>query len=70
MPDQLAVELGTPVDLIGVRGSGATPARVSLMRKARGNPDYLSNKKVIIWCLTAREFTESTGWSKVPIRKE
>ena len=69
LPDQLAVELGTPVDLIGVRGSGATPARVNLMRQARANPDYLSNKKVIIWCLTAREFTESTGWSKVPLGK-
>lgn len=70
LPDQLAVELGTPVDLIGVRGSGATPARVNLMRQARAHPEYLSKKKVIIWCLTAREFTESTGWSKVPIRKE
>jgi len=70
LPDQLAVELGTPVDLIGVRGSGATPARVNLMRQARANPEYLSKKKVIIWCLTAREFTESPGWSKVPIRKE
>jgi hypothetical protein len=70
LPDQLAVELGTPVDLIGVRGSGATPARVNLLRLARANPDFLAKKKVIIWCFTAREFTESQGWSKVPIVKE
>jgi hypothetical protein len=70
LPDQLAVELGTPVDLIGVRGSGATPARVNLLRRARANPDSLPKKKVIVWCFTAREFTESQGWSKVPIVKE
>jgi alginate O-acetyltransferase complex protein AlgJ len=67
LPDQLALELGFPVDLIGVRGSGATPARVNLLRRARANPDYLRKKKLIIWCFSAREFTESSGWQKVPV---
>ncbi|MBN1426566.1 hypothetical protein JXA88_18615, partial [Candidatus Fermentibacteria bacterium] len=64
--DQLALELGSPVDLVGVRGSGATPARINLMRRARSSPGYLSAKRVIIWCFAAREFTESTGWQKIP----
>jgi len=65
--DQLAYELGTAVDLIGVRGSGATPARISLMRRMRTDPEYLAGKRVVIWCLSAREFTEADGWRKVPL---
>ncbi len=67
--DHLARYLGYPIDLLGVRGSGATPARVSLLRRARENPNYLKNKKWIIWCFSAREFTESAGWQKVPVVK-
>jgi alginate O-acetyltransferase complex protein AlgJ len=67
LADQLAYELGFPVDLIAVRGSGATPARVSLFRQVRSNPSYLKGKKLVVWCLGAREFTESPGWQKVPI---
>jgi hypothetical protein len=70
LPDQLAHELGVPVDLIGVRGSGATPARINLMRKARADAGYLPGKKAVVWCFTVREFTESSGWSKVPVVKE
>jgi len=67
LPDQLAYELGFAVDLIAVRGSGATPARVSLLRKVRRDANYLRAKKVVVWCFAAREFTESDGWLKVPI---
>jgi alginate O-acetyltransferase complex protein AlgJ len=69
LADQLAMELGTAVDLIGVRGSGATPARLSLMRLVRTRPDYLKSKRVVIWCFSVREFTESDAWSKVPLLK-
>jgi alginate O-acetyltransferase complex protein AlgJ len=70
LADQLALELGFPVDLIGVRGSGATPARISLYRRVRGDADYLKKKKLLIWCFTAREFTEATsGWRIVPVTK-
>lgn len=68
LADQLAVELGFPVDLVAVRGSGATPARINLLRRAQKNPDYWSGKKVVIWCFGAREFTESDGWRKVPVK--
>ena len=66
LADQLAAELGIAVDVIGVRGSGATPARVNLLRRAKAQPAYLAGKKAVIWCFAAREFTESTGWSLVP----
>ncbi len=67
LADQLALEMGFPVDLVAVKGSGATPARINLLRHARANPAYLPGKKVVIWCFTAREFTESMGWQKVPV---
>ena len=67
LPDQLAFELGFAVDLIAVRGSGATPARINLLRRARRNKDYWKSKKCVIWCFSAREFTESDGWRKAPI---
>ena len=66
LAEQLAAELGIAVDVIGVRGSGATPARVNLLRRAKAEPAYLAGKKVVIWCFAAREFTESTGWSLIP----
>lgn len=64
LPELLAFELGLNVDLVGVRGSGATPARVELARRR----DNMAGKKLAIWCFTVREYTESTsGWRKVPV---
>jgi hypothetical protein len=68
LADQLAYELGFAVDLIGVRGSGSTASRVNFYRNCKNDPNYLSKKKVVIWCISVREFTESTeGWRLVPI---
>jgi hypothetical protein len=64
LPDHLALRLATPVDLMGVRGSGATATRIELLRRR----DNLQGKKLVIWCFSFREFTESfTGWRKVPV---
>lgn len=68
LADQLALELGLPVDLIAVRGSGATPARINLFRRAQRNPEYWQDKKLVIWVFTAREFTHADGWRVVPIK--
>ncbi len=67
LADQLALELGFAIDLVGVRGSGATAARINLLRRAQQTPDYWANKKLVIWCFAARELTESDGWRIVPI---
>jgi hypothetical protein len=55
------------VDLAGVRGSGATPARVNLLRRAQKDSSYWKKKKLVIWCFASREFTQSDGWKKVPL---
>lgn len=63
LADQLALQLGFPVDLVAVRGSGATPARINLLRRG----DNLVGKRFVVWCFSAREFTEGHGWRKVPV---
>lgn len=67
LADQLALELGLPVDLIAVRGSGATPARINLFRRAQRDPGYWQDKMLVIWVFAAREFTHADGWRVVPI---
>jgi alginate O-acetyltransferase complex protein AlgJ len=67
LADQLALELGFAVDLVGVRGSGATAARINLLRRAQATTDFWAAKRLVLWCFSAREFTESDGWRKVPI---
>jgi len=70
LADQLAHELGFAPDVIGTRGSGATPVRLSLFRRSVKDPAYLTHKKVVVWCLSAREFTEAdSGWQLVPLTK-
>ena len=63
LPDHLAHQLGFPVDVVAVRGSGATPSRLNLYRRR----DNMKGKRVVVWCLSVREFTEGQGWRKVPV---
>jgi len=69
LPDRLGAALGASPDVLGVRGSGATSSRVALARRARSDGAYLDAKKAVVWCFAGREFTESDGWKKVPLRK-
>ncbi len=68
--DQLNADLGFAVDLLGVRGSGATPSRIKLYQRTRKESGMLKKKKIIIWCLSARELTGSGGWRKIPVAKK
>jgi alginate O-acetyltransferase complex protein AlgJ len=64
LPDHLALCLGFAVDLVGIRGSAATTTRIELLRRR----DNLEGKKLVVWCFSFREFTESTaGWRLVPV---
>ena len=63
LPDHLAYQLGFPVDVVAVRGSGATPSRLNLYRRR----DNMKGKRVVVWCVSVREFTEGQGWRKVPV---
>jgi hypothetical protein len=68
--DQLAFELGQAPDLIGTRGSGASPVRISLLRKSVKDPTYLAKKKIVVWCFTSREFTDAdSGWQKIAVSR-
>ncbi len=67
LPEQLTYELGFPPDLVGVRGSGSTAARISLFRRR----DNLEGKRVVVWVFAARELTQSLdGWRKVPVIRD
>ncbi len=67
--DLLSARLGFGVDLLGVRGSGVTPARIKLYQRSKKDSEYLDGKKVLIWCFTARDFTGSGGWRKIPVER-
>jgi len=51
------------VDLVAVRGSGGTPARVNLLRRGDG----LAGKRLVIWVFAARELAAGQGWKRVPV---
>ena len=64
LPDHLAAQLGFPVDLLAVRGSGANAVRLALRRRG----DNLQGKRLVIWCLAAREFLQA-GWKSIGISR-
>jgi len=66
LPENLAAKIGFVPDVVAVRGSGATPARVNLARRG----DSLAGKKAVVWCFTVREFTEGQGWRRVPVIRQ
>ncbi|MEX0746139.1 MAG: hypothetical protein WD118_11105 [Phycisphaeraceae bacterium] len=66
LAEQLAFEFGFAPDVVGVRGSGATPSRIALLRRR----DNLAGKRYVIWCFSVREFTEGQGWRKMPVIRE
>ncbi len=65
--DNLSEELGFAVDLLGVRGSGATPARIKLYQRSKQDSDYLKGKKALIYTFAARELTGTGGWRLIPV---
>lgn len=65
--DNLSEKLGFAVDLLGVRGSGATPARIKLYQRSKQDSDYLKGKKALIYTFAARELTGPGGWRPIPV---
>jgi alginate O-acetyltransferase complex protein AlgJ len=63
LADHLAGAWGVPVDLVAVRGSGGTPARVNLLRRG----DSLAGKRLVVWVFAARELAAGQGWKLVPV---
>jgi hypothetical protein len=68
LPHSLAFELGFPVDVLSAAGGGANTSRLNLARKIRAEPEYLEGKRAVIWCISARAFTNTgEGWIPIPL---
>jgi hypothetical protein len=68
LPHALAFELGFPVDVLSAAGGGANETRLNLVRKIQAEPEYLEGKRVVIWCFSARAFTNTRkGWIPMPL---
>jgi len=68
LPHQLAFDLGFPVDVLSTKGGGANETRLNLARLVRAEPDYLDGKRAVIWCFSARAFTDAReGWIPIPL---
>lgn len=70
LPDQLAFELGVPVDLAAApgsgSGSGAAAALAGLLERPPADPDYWRRKRLVIWCFAARALGGRDGWRTAP----
>lgn len=64
LPDHLARILGESVDLVGVRGSGSSSARINLYRRGEG---ALDGAEVVVWVWSVREATQEAPWKRVPL---
>ena len=62
--DHLSPALGYAPDVISTKGDGINAPRTKLCRDLKKNPDLLKDKKLIIWCFAARNFSQQP-WKKV-----
>lgn len=63
--DHLQARLGLPLAVVTTAASGADGARGLLARKAAAAPDFWKNRKLVVWCFSAREFTQGR-WRPIP----
>ena len=54
LPEHIASNVGTPIDVISINGGGATKVRKKLAQR-RGSSEDMENKKVVIWAITCRD---------------
>ena len=65
--DQLAFELGLPIDLVAVRESTATAALTAIRMRAEETPTYWTDKRIVVWCFAAQEFSATDSWRPVSV---
>lgn len=65
--DHLTPALGYSPDVISTKGDGINAVRIKLYRDLKKNPDLLKDKKLIIWCFAARNFSQQQ-WKVVKLR--
>ena len=54
LPEHIASNVGTPIDVISINGGGATEVRKKLAQR-RGSSEDMKNKRVVIWAITCRD---------------
>ena len=82
LPEHIASNVGTPIDVISINGGGATEVRKKLAQR-RGSSEDMKNKKVVIWAITCRDlflsqeqcidrniFWENVSFDKRPLEKK
>ena len=67
LPDQLAFELGLPVDLVATPDPSPVAALDALVERVRADPAYWGRKRLVIWCFAARAFGAGDDWRPVSI---
>ncbi|MEN9535155.1 MAG: hypothetical protein RIR37_428, partial [Verrucomicrobiota bacterium] len=65
--DHLIPALGYSPDVISTKGDGINAPRIKLCRDLKKNPDLLKDKKLVIWCFAARNFSQQQ-WKEVKLR--
>ena len=64
--DALTGKLEVNIDLMGAWGSGVTSSRIDIYKKAKKDADFITSKKILIWCFAERELSQSQ-WKIIPI---
>ena len=67
LPDQLAFELGLPVDLAATPDPSPVAALEALVERVRAEPGYWGRKRLVIWCFASRAFGARDDWRPVSI---
>ena len=67
LPDQLAFELGLPVDLAATPDPSPMAALDALVERVRADPGYWGRKRLVVWCFAARAFGARDDWRAVAI---
>ena len=67
LPDQLAFELGLPVDLAATPDPSPVAALDALAERVGADPGFWSRKRLVIWCFSARAFGAPGDWRPVSI---
>lgn len=63
--DHLQARFGVPLAVVTTAASGGDGARGLLARKAAANPGFWKDRKLVIWCFSARELTQGR-WRTIP----
>ena len=65
LADQLAFELGIPLDVVATRDPETIPARQMLRERSQADATYWDGKRLVIWCFSAHRFAAPQDWPLV-----